>query len=135
MERRDPDNRRKIERFTSKPVYSNIQTLIKISHAQQVIFLVVAIYLLALLVFIGQSFLATAIIGGGSLIFAAFRLKDLIDKAKLYLENESVTNMERTTNAIVLMWLLFTFLFMVGVISLIIVYWDTFLIPFTTFFS
>ena len=135
MERRDPDNRRKIERFTSKPVYANIQTLIKIAHAQQVIFLVVAIYLLALLVFIGQSFLATALIGGGSLIFAAFRLKDLIDKSKMYLENESVTHMEQTTNAIVLMWLMYTFLFLVGVISLIIVNWDTFLTPFTTFLS
>ncbi len=135
MERRDPDNRRKIPRFTSKPVYQNIQTLIKISHVQQGLFLATAIYLLTLLIFVGKSFLATALIGGGSLIFAAFRLRDLNEKSKLYLENESVTNMARATNAIVLMWLLYTFLFLVGAISLVMINWDTFLIPFTTFLS
>lgn len=135
MERRDSDNRRKIPRITSKGAFESIQTLLKISHIQQGLFVIVAIYLLALLVFIGTSFLATALIGGGSLIFAAFRLRDLNEKARLYLENESITNLERTINTIVLMWLLYTFLFLVGVISLVIVNWDAFLIPFTTFLS
>jgi hypothetical protein len=110
MDRRDVEDRRKIPRFTAKPVNENFKTLLKISQFQQIFFIATAIYLMLMLIVIGgQSMLALSVLGGGALVFAAFRLRDLNEKCLLYLENESVTNLDRTTQTIVLMFLLYTF--------------------------
>jgi len=90
-----------------------------------------AIYLIAILVVDGRSSLAQGLLGGGALLFTAFRLKDLNEKTNFFLENESVTNLERTTQALTLLFLLFTFLVVLGTLVLVIVYSDYFMIPMT----
>lgn len=133
MDRRVIEDRRKIARFTAKPVNENLKMLIKLSRFQMIFFLAVAIYLMLMLIFIGgQSVLALFVLGGGSLIFGASRLHDLNQKAKLYLENESVTNLERTTHSIVLMFLLYSFIFVFGAVALCLINWELVTRPLTS---
>lgn len=135
MDRRDVEDRRKIARFTAKPVNENLKILIKLSRFQMIFFITVAIYLMLMLIFIGgQPMLALFVLGGGPLIFGAFRLHDLIDKSNLYLQNESVTNMERTTHSIVLIFLLYTFIFVFGAVALCLINWDLVTLPLTSLF-
>ncbi|NQZ00275.1 MAG: hypothetical protein HRT45_06355 [Bdellovibrionales bacterium] len=131
MERRDQPNRRKIPRFTSKPVFENLKTLLKISRFLMGFLLSFAIYLFVILIFDFKGSLAQTVIGGGAMLFTAFRLNGLNDIIKLYLENESVTNLERVSNALVLMMLLFTFLIVLGTLTLVILFSDFFMKPIT----
>jgi hypothetical protein len=129
MERRDQPNRRKIPRFTSKPVYENLKTLLKISRFLMGFLISFAIYLLVILIFDFKGSLAQSVIGGGAMLFTAFRLNSLNEIIKLYLENESVTRLERVSNNLVLMMLLFTFLIVLGTLTLVIVFSDFFMKP------
>ena len=90
-----------------------------------------AIYLFVILIFDFKGSLAQTVIGGGAMLFTAFRLNGLNDITKLYLENESVTNLERVSNALVLMMLLFTFLIVLGTLNLVILFSDFFMKPIT----
>ncbi|MEO0334957.1 MAG: hypothetical protein AAF202_01090, partial [Pseudomonadota bacterium] len=74
MERRDQPNRRKIPRFTSKPVYENLKMLLKISRFLMGFLVSFAIYLLVVLIADFKGSLAQSVIGGGAMLFTAFRL-------------------------------------------------------------
>ena len=129
MDRRGQENRRMIERFTSKPINENLKTVLKISRFLMGFLVSFAVYLIAILVVDGRSSLAQSVIGGGAMLFTAFRLKDLNDKINFFLENESVTNLERSTHALTLLFLMFTVLVVLGTLVLVIVYSDYFMIP------
>lgn len=133
MDRRGQENRRMIERFTSKPINENLKTVLKISRFLMGFLVSFAIYLIAILVVEGKSSLAQSLIGGGAMLFTAFRLKDLNDKINFFLENESVTNLERSTHALTLLFLMFTFLVVLGTLALVIVYSDYFMTPLQLF--
>ena len=130
MDRREDNNRRKIPRFTSQPINGDLALIKKINFVFQGLFVALTGYFFLRFLMIGPDYIAHFILIGGPSVFCAFRLRDMNKKISLFIENESVTHLERTIHSLSLTWLLYAFLFTLAIVILALINQDFILAPF-----
>lgn len=135
MDRREDNNRRKIPRFTSKSISSDLLLIKKINYVFQGIFVILFGYFLTRFLVLGPDYLAHFVLVGGPSLFCAFRLRDMNQKIVLFVKNDSINQLEATTRSLTTTWLLYCFLFALACVIFIITNPEFFLSPFQSLLS